>query len=672
MFWLFVAWIVVSVLSYLLNKQGKSKAPPPGEFTPPEVAAGTPIPVVFGTARVEPIICSFSYTLRALYTNGQLVGYNRGLTYIGLLSWGPLQNWSDIIFDEDKKLTDQAGITYPEIDFSSYPPVVTNHTTSSYFNIGGFPDAATQQNSYGEIFLPFLFGGAPPGEGGIKNIAYSIGDPPPEDVCTGLLHPGGFYEFFLGRTGGNTYGGTAQPPIDDIKVYGHAPKDGSCNDVLTTSGTGRIRYPRFGYVYLQGVDQGTSPTLKKQEHVITSSVGSLNDSNDANPISVLRAILTDTEWGLGISQSLIDATTFRNVELALGSGNGAENFGISGILNEQKPAEDYIGEILRTIDAVLYRAPDTGLLSIQAIRAGAASATLDETNVVELEWTRRDMADTINEVSVAYLDRSRGFKRNIVTAQDHANIAATGNVRSQTFEFPFISTEAWALKVAARELKAATLPLGKGTARTTRDMWDAVPGDILSLSWARYGLDSKLVRVLSMSAGDLDDGVIELELIEDVYGLPDLPYDYTTDPWTDPAAHPTAVPTAQVLQNDDGVNGEVTLIIEPVGVTVTVTFYLQPYGRANPASIASYDSSPASISAPLYTSPQVALSTAGVSRIYWAATFADVTLDGVVTFNASPSAGTGGVTNSGQQIVINDGSGGFIDVFDSTAQEVVA
>ena len=47
----------------------------------------------------------------------------------------------------------------------------------------------------------------------------------------------------------------------------------------------------------------------------------------------------------------------------------------------------------------------------------------------------------------------------------------------------------------------------------------------------------------------------------------------------------------------------------------------------------------------------------------------DATLDGSEVFAASPTASDG---TTGLQIVINDGLGGFEDVFDSTADELVS
>ena len=671
MFWLIVAFIGLEILSYFLRKPAKSLAPAPGETLPPMVPAGTPIPVAFGTVRTEPIIVDFSYTLRPVITNGVVVAYGRFVTSINLLSWGPII-FSDIVWSNFKKLSAQgAQNLITSFDTSTFPPRVTTGTTSGAFSHNGFPDPARNNYSYAEIYLPLLFGGiTPPGEGGIQgDYDGFLGIAVP---CQSRSAYGGRYAFFPGGDPGSQALGL-QPPIDDIKNFGTPPTPGApgdCTTVPTTTGTGRIRYPRFGYVWIGGAEQGTSPQLPKQEFVFTSTLGgTINGGYDVNPISFLLRVLTDQEWGLGISESLIDLTNFGTVAGSFGDLAGLEHFGISGYLTQQQGGDEIIGEILRTVDAVLYRAPDTGLLSVQTIRGGydlSGATALDETNCKELEWTRRDIADTVNEITVQYTDRDRDFTTNVVTVQDHANIHATGSVRSQTMQFPYISTEAQALQVAARELKANTLPLGSGTAVVSRAAWDAVPGDVIKVSWARYGLVNVACRVTSASSGNLDDGTVTLELAEDLFGMPEIPYTVDSGSYSPPVN--VGAPTVQIEQSDDGVNGQASLIITSSESQVTLVEFSTQSGRSIPSGFAT------ATGGPVYTSSTVALSATGDSFIYWRVSYtasdgSTQQLTGTVDFSVS---GAGSTSGSGSQIVINDGLGGFADVFDSTADEVVS
>lgn len=673
MFWLVFAFIGVTLLRHFLL--GKSKAEKPGNFETPEVPSGTPIPVAFGTNKMEPIFVEWSAELIPYHdAGGQDVGWDHIVTFVGLMCWGPVAEYTDIIYDETKKLSDQGPQFYFNVDqqyvlgFAFTPPDITAQTFPSAVIAGGL-SAEANPFSYAEIYIPRLFNGNPPkGEGGIR-----ARDPGKAIACLGRFLFGAEYWFFSGFSDG-VFSPGEQPPLDDVRYHGTMPKDDDCNDVPTTSGTGRINYAQYAYVRFTG-SVGTSPVWKKQEFIVHATFPTEPTIGvDANPATVIHEILINTEWGLGLSPALIDnGDTFQGTATLMVS----EGFGISGVLREQKSAEDYIGEILRTIDAVLYRHPVTGLLSIKAIRADYDPATLpvfDESVIAELEWTRTEIADTTNEINVAYVDRDRLWNRNVVTVQDHANIHATGEVRSQTFEFPYIPTETLALKVAARELKANTLPLGRGTMLVNRTAWSYVPGDVIAVSWSRYSLDAKPCRILSVSSGTMDDGLIQVDVVEDVYGLPDVPYTVIEGTWDDPAGTPTTPIDVLEAHTDDGTEGEATLTIVPPeawDLVVSVEFSTQT-GRDTASSYGAGTQPDPDVGQ--YVSPRVTLSTSDQSFIYWIVTYTDAagdeqTITGKVTFAASGSAPSG---TTGSQIVINDGSGGFIDVFDSTANEVVS
>lgn len=651
MFWLVLAWVGLAVAQYLLRPRQKSSAVAPGEFAPPDVPAGTPMPVAFGTVKLDPIITTFSYTLRPFYVDSVQVGWVRVVTYDGMLTWGPIHEYVDIIFDETKKLTAQGSqVAVNEIDTSTFPPVVTTSTIAAGIAYGGFGAA----RAYAEIFLPGLFGGIDNGgEGGIQHY-YNPFDPQTEP-CVGRQIIGGSYNFFPGDS-------RNQDPIDDVRYFGGPPKDGSCVDSPTTSGTGRIRYPRFGHVYLKDVGMGSSQQLKREQFVVRCDAGDQLLGTGAAPGRLLLRILTDTEWGLGISQALLDASAI----VALGS-----DFtdGISGALLEQKPAEEYINEILRTVDAVLYRHPATGLLSGQNIRGGytvGALPVLNESNVTECEWTRRDLADTVNEITVAFTDAARLWNRNVVTVQDHANIHMTGGVRSQTIEYPWITSEEWALIVAARDLKANTLPLGRGSVVVSRDAFDAVPGDLFALSWARYGISEMPVRVLSVSVGDVKDGSVILELVEDLYGFPDVPYTATSDPWTDPAALPSVVPSVHVARDSDETAARIALTMLTGADLVTLVEFSTRSGNALPTAYAAGTGSD-----PQYFSPDVALSVGYESEIFWRVTYTDpsgvdATLTGSEVFQATPTATTG----APDPVIVDHVSGPTFVFAKSTGQQV--
>lgn len=665
--WTWLFYIGTAVLSYLFVRSRRSKVAEPGAVQAPEVPAGTPIPVAFGTVKLEPIYGSFEYgTFRnASWPKEAPAEY--WVKWLGLLCWGPI-DFKDIIYDDKRKLTDQGtqhafSIVQNNQFFAlDHAPSVTDTTMSAVAH-GSIP-SGTPHYSYAEIYLPQVFGGAPPdGEGGIAAV---VQDP----ACVGRTVYGAPYIFYCG--GDFATGAYLDvPPVDDLRYYGGPPKDGLCADDPTTSGAGRIAYERFAMVYFGGTDGGAvgfSPVLKKQEFVALarmpgeSEITQLDGGQDANPVRVLYHLLTDPDWGLGINPSLLDTTNWSDQA----TGAGIVKFGISGVWREQKAAEEYINEILRTIDAVLYRHPETGLLCIKMIAADYALGdlqALNESNIESIEWTRRDIGDTTNEVTIAYTDRDRLFQRNVVTLQDHANIHNTGGVRSQTFEFPYVPTETWALKVGARELKANTLPLGRGTIRVTRSGWGIVPGDAVKLSYAKYGIANLPVRVLSVDYGEIDNGSIELEVVQDVYGLPDVPYTVVT-PIDDVAATPLDHVVITATENNDGLQGVVALVVTPNDTVTNVEFTIQS-GDDPAVGPASVSESPAFT----YFSPAVDIDATLGATIAWTVEY---TVGGVATSQSGVSRfhSAAPALISGDAIVADDGSGNFAFVFDDDGNQL--
>jgi hypothetical protein len=660
---LILAFLGVTALQYLLNRGNRSKAQTPGPLDPPRTPAGTPIPVIFGTAKVSPLIVAFSLDkvrklekpvgfLPAPFQEKQFLGWSRTVSYIGLLGWGPLAAWADLLFDQTKLFSQEPNsvgvVTVGTGSIGGMDPSTLTITVTGKGSLSG----------HASILLPYVFGGEPPeGQGGIADGRdYTVAG-----HLSLTAQPSNMF-FFTGQSGAGAF--TSYPAALDTLVNAYAPVG------QPFSFAAQPTYARFGYTALDWVDQGTAEQLHTIEHVVTSALGGNMIGDDANPINVLSAILTDQEWGLGISEALIDATNFGNAQVAIGP--LAEAFGISGVMNEQKAAEDYIAEILRTIDAALYRHPETGKLCVQLIRADyvvSSLAPLNETNVKACEWTRRDIGDTVNQVVIAFTDRNWMFERNTVTLTDHANVAVTGSVRSTTIEFPWISTEAQALKVGARELKANTLPLDRGTLIVDRDSWDAVPGDVRKLSWARFGLVDVPVRINSMSAGTLGDGSIEIDVVEDVYGFPDVPFTVADAPpsTVGNAGSETSTPKVQTFPTADATTGYLTLVVTDPESRVTDVSFSTQIGTTLPSGFVTDATLPYSTTVPLDPS--------ATSYIYWQVTWTDSlsvsqVITGAVPYGSNASAPGSG--SSGSQIVINDGFGGFEDVFDSTADEIVA
>lgn len=259
-----------------------------------------------------------------------------------------------------------------------------------------------------------------------------------------------------------------------------------------------------------------------------------------NPAHIIYQCLTDPVWGMGYPTTTI-GTTFAAAADTLFD----EGFGLCMIWNKAEEIGAFVRQVLDHIGGVMYVDPKTGLFELKLLRGDYDAETLpvfDETNIVALEsFQRVGYGDTVNEISVVYRDVVTN-KDTPVTVQNLANIQAQGGVVSQTKQYPGLPTSSLALRVAQRDLLAASTPLAKGRMKVNRQAWNIAPGGVFVLTWPKLGIESIVMRVLGIGYGTLRDGTITVEVAEDVFGLPAASYAEQEDSgWTEPSTKPVPV-----------------------------------------------------------------------------------------------------------------------------------
>lgn len=270
------------------------------------------------------------------------------------------------------------------------------------------------------------------------------------------------------------------------------------------------------------------------------------NSGSANGVHIIRETILDENWGMGYPYSQIDDTAFRAAALTCFD----EGIGLSMMMAGQTSCEEFIQQVLRHINGVLITDRLTGLFKIKLIRDDYTIGSLpsfDEDNILSLEsYQRPGYGELVNEVVLIYRERG-DTSDSVVTLQDLASIQAQGGIISQTVQFPGIDTRASAALIAQRELKQRSVPLAKMTLKVNREGWDIEPGDPIKFSWGAYGIEDMVLRVSKVDYGDILDGAITFECVEDVFGLPATTYSDPQDNlWSDPITGPTAIASEDI------------------------------------------------------------------------------------------------------------------------------
>lgn len=314
-------------------------------------------------------------------------------------------------------------------------------------------------------------------------------------------------------------------------------------------------------VTLEKVYLGTSPYINpwsflvKRTDVLTdgspqwySSKADIN--NNLNPAHIIRECMTNTQWGLGQPESLFDDTLWESVADALYT----EGFGLSLKWESDKATvEDFVLDVLRHIDAVLYQDMTTGEFILKLIRDDYDAGTLttyDNDDIVAVnDFARGVYGEVADEVWVDYWN-VLDHKKESLPDQNVALIDMQGGKVAPLYRRYFGVTNATlAAKLAARDRQQigafnATFKLiGK------RTMYDLYPGDVFKMTWDVLGIQTMIIRVLSVNYGNIRDGHIEFVCAEDVFGMKDALFDNPpTTGWSDPNNEPDDVTVYKLLE----------------------------------------------------------------------------------------------------------------------------
>jgi hypothetical protein len=383
-------------------------------------------------------------------------------------------------------------------------------------------------------------------------IAMNVESGVHEGYTIGTDSDGNYY----GRVGSNAVGTTThywQPSSDpSFKVYTedhvYAAQQialhiwGGLYTDLTYLSPSSYRVGYYGYSdVMTAYSTGEVPDESATVTLVTSPQLS-SQYFDMNPAHIVRECLTDPDWGMGYTAEDCSTAFFEKAADTLFE----EFFGMSLLWDQQTVIEDFITEVLRTIDAALYVDNRDGLWKIKLIRDDyevEALPVLDPSNVGSIEeFTRPAIGDLINQVTVKYWDQLNSAT-GAVTVTNDALVQMQGQIVSQTVTYDGITNRCLAARVAQRDLQTLGRPLASCKLTAHRSTGTMQKGDPFVLQWPDYGLgDGIVMRVTRIDYGEAADGRVRIECVEDVFAMPSAPVlTGSTSGWTSPVSAAEAV-----------------------------------------------------------------------------------------------------------------------------------
>lgn len=287
-------------------------------------------------------------------------------------------------------------------------------------------------------------------------------------------------------------------------------------------------------------------TVQRSPKGTAATFPSLNIGPDVNPAAIIYECMTDTVWGMGCPTDLMDTTSFTDAATAL----GVENFGLSLMWVSQSSVEQFINTVLEHIDATLFVNPKTGLHTIKLIRDDYDVSTLDDINpdnAVLNGFQRRGLGETINEMICTWTNPTNE-QEETVTLQSLGNIARQGAVVSSSVNYFGVRNADLAMRLCARELRKSSVASATCEVRVNRQLWNILPGDVVTFTWPEYGAEGVVMRVAEVDYGEPKSSWITLKMSEDVFSLPILNYvEPPATAWEDPSVPPESITNTKFM-----------------------------------------------------------------------------------------------------------------------------
>lgn len=591
-FWLvLLLFVATTVVGELLKP--KSPKPHPGalgDFNFPTATEGRAFPVVNGTVlieggnttwwgdlKVKPIKKRASF----LSFSSTVVGYKYFLGVQFGLCHGPIDEL--LAVEANKKnvaytptiVTNGAG-SEDRIDLDiNLPNLFGGDAVGGeggfIGNMAFYRGLPTQQpNAYltakqGRIAIPttglaFTYGGT--GNGTISFLAGGSDSREETITMTATSISGGFMRFSIdGTVSGHIGTATADTAFTSTRINvtittgGIQYVHGDRFTVVTKHSLAAPAYKNFCYAVLEGMYMGNTAFPKPIAFIVrrcpdpfAQGDAVANIAGDANPALSVYDYLVSSRYGLGRNPARIDAASFQAAAVTL----AAEGLGISVMRDSQDSADSIIGDILRHADGVIYTDPETGLWTITLARGDYDPTTLpvlDIDNVISVDpdFSRGSWGETTNQITLSYTSRATHYDTRTVMAYDRANISVTGEVRNESVEFKSFSKKEVAALAVMRVLKTLTYPLSKITIIANREAWSYRIGKVFKFSWSPLGISNQIYRVIKISYGELTDGKIKIDAVEDIFGLNDAAFDSPPETgWDNPGNAVPSLPAGQV------------------------------------------------------------------------------------------------------------------------------
>lgn len=294
-----------------------------------------------------------------------------------------------------------------------------------------------------------------------------------------------------------------------------------------------VWYPEKAVVFMEGWDWNKDPNDDLYNTWFQAQVKGMNGAH------VIYECATNADWGRGLDPSLIDDASFRTAADTL----FGETFGVCFLYDRKSALQSFVSEVINTIGGALYFSRVTGLLTLKLFRQDydlSGVPTFDyNSGILSITNDQQNTRDTsFNEMVVQFQSPLMNDQRQVRVA-DLGSIAATGRRLPTTKSYRGIAVESLAARVGLRDLQAQAAGIRRMTITFDRRGWKIEPGSVFAIRVPDRNIDFMIMRAAKVTVGPVTAGTVQVDCVQDVFGLPDTAYvTYAPPVWGPPNLKP--------------------------------------------------------------------------------------------------------------------------------------
>lgn len=283
-------------------------------------------------------------------------------------------------------------------------------------------------------------------------------------------------------------------------------------------------YPKKWAFRVRRILQGWDGAVWYPEKAKISLTGRYADGGSReviamNPVHIIYEALTNRGWGLGRDRSLFLDAAWKAAADKLYD----EKFGLCIRWGRQDTLMSFVQTVIDHIGCAVYVDKFTGKFTIKMIRDDydADSLPVFDTDSGLLQITEATNASPFNLVNEIIVTGFNPVTNETFQVRQHnlALIQTQGAINSDTRDYPGLPTPELALRIAQRDLKAASTNIRRFTIVCDRRAWHTQPGDVIKIRDPQSrGIETVILRIGNVEESGQTDGAIKLTGVQDVFG----------------------------------------------------------------------------------------------------------------------------------------------------------